>query len=202
MLVCENQWLLLCGATKTPHVVSFCFPFTGGSAPSNDRCVNARPLVANEPVEGDTSQANFDFNAQGSCGARSDRSAVWYRITGTGREVTVQVCSNNGKETDFGVYNLCNSQHDCHGFPATNTGLIHDCAKNSTLDYKFAAEEDEWYYVHVRSDIGDIKAPNGSQFTVRYLEDQASPVVAPKGDSAMGLSALFAVGVSSILALV
>jgi len=151
-------------------------------------------------VDGDTSQANFDFNAQGVCGARSDRSAVWYRITGSGREVTVQVCTNNGKETDFGVLTLCNSQ-TCKGYPAVNTGLIYDCSQNKTLDYKFLAEEDVWYYVHVRSDIGDINARNGSQFSVQYLEDANDPVITSKDSSSMGLSAMFAAGVASFLAL-
>mmetsp|Transcript_364 Transcript_364/g.532 ORF Transcript_364/g.532 Transcript_364/m.532 type:complete len:188 (-) Transcript_364:1093-1656(-) len=182
-------------------LIPLAFIATAVGAPSNDRCVNARPLVANQPVDGDTSDANFDFNAQGVCGARSDRSAVWYRITGTGREVTVQVCTNNGKTTDFGVLTLCNSQ-DCKGFPAVNTGLIYDCAQNNTLDYRFVAEEQEWYYVHVRSDIGDINARDGSQFTVQYLEDENDPVVAPQVSSAMGLSAMLSLGVSSVLALV
>ncbi|CAJ1960915.1 unnamed protein product [Cylindrotheca closterium] len=173
----------------------------GGVAPPNDRCVNAEPLVANEPTDGDTSFGNFDFNAQGVCGARSDRASLWYRITGTGREVTVQVCTNNGKITDYGVLTLCNSQN-CQGFPAVNTGLIYDCAQNNTLDYRFIAEDQEWYYVHVRSDIGDINARNGSKFTVQYLEDEDDEPVATQGDSAMGLSAMFALGVSSVLALV
>lgn len=158
-------------------------------------------MVANEPVDGDTSDANFDFNAQGVCGARSDRSAVWYRITGTGRKVTVQVCTNNGKTTDFGVFNLCNSQ-TCQGYPAVNTGLIYDCAEGNTLDYGFVAQENEWYYVHVRSDIGDINNRDGSQFTVKYVEDQSSPVITPSTSSAMGLSAMFALGVASVIALV
>lgn len=168
--------------------------------PSNDRCVNARPLAANELVGGDVSNANFDFNSQGVCGARSDRSALWYRITGTGREVTVQLCTNNGIITDFGVFNLCNSQ-DCKGFPPVNTGEIFDCAQNSTLDYTFVAEEDEWYYVHVRSDIGDAANPTGSDFTVGYLEDEESPVIAPSGSSAMGVPKFFAIGLSSFMAL-
>jgi hypothetical protein len=170
--------------------------------PANDRCVNARPLVAIEPVDGDVSNANFDFNSQGVCGARSDRSALWYRITGTGREVTVQLCTNNGIVTDFGVFNLCNSQ-DCKGFPSVNTGEIYSCAQNETLDYTFVATEDEWYYVHVRSDIGqDLSARNGSDFTLQYLEDQLSPVIAPSDSSAMGISALYAVGLASFMALV
>ena len=79
--------------------------------------------------------------------------------------------------------------------------MIYDCAQNKTLDYKFLAEEDEWYYVHVRSDIGDINARNGSQFSVQYLEDANDPVIAPKDSSSMGLSTMFAAGVASFLAL-
>mmetsp|Transcript_23346 Transcript_23346/g.57447 ORF Transcript_23346/g.57447 Transcript_23346/m.57447 type:complete len:206 (-) Transcript_23346:148-765(-) len=182
--------------------------------PSNDRCVNAQPLVANTPVDGDTSQANFDYNAQGVCGGRSDRSAVWYSITGKGREVSVQVCTNNGKETDYGVFNVCNSQN-CNGFPAVETGFIYDCAQNTTLDYTFVAMVATKYYVHVRSDIGSISAREGSQFTIQYLEDiqtmqpSAPPSALPSsvptasptfGDSAAGLSALFSLLLSSLLA--
>eukprot|EP00980_Cylindrotheca_fusiformis_P004601 scaffold982_cov139-Cylindrotheca_fusiformis.AAC.14 len=170
--------------------------------PSNDRCVNARPLIANEPVDGDVSNANFDFNAQGVCGARSDRSALWYRITGTGREITVQLCTNNDKVTDFGVFLACNSQL-CKGFPPVNTGEIFDCAQNKTLDYTFAAQEDTFYYVHVRSDIESVDNPNGSQFTVGYLEDEDDPIIAPKDDisSVKGISAVFAVGLSALIGL-
>jgi hypothetical protein len=159
-------------------------------------------MAALVAVDGDVSNANFDFNSQGVCGARSDRSALWYRITGTGREVTVQLCTNNGLITDFGVFNLCNSK-DCKGFPAVNTGEIYACAQNQTLDYTFVAQEDEWYYVHVRSDIGDINNRNGSDFTLQYLEDAASPVIEPSDiSSAMGISALFALGLSSLMSLV
>ncbi|VEU43495.1 unnamed protein product [Pseudo-nitzschia multistriata] len=45
--------------------------------PSNDRCIDSITLVESEKVNGDNSNANYDYNNQGVCGPRSDRRAVW-----------------------------------------------------------------------------------------------------------------------------
>jgi hypothetical protein len=155
-------------------------------------------LTANEALNGDITTANYDYVAQGVCGSRSDRSALWYRITGTGRTVTIQVCSNNDKPTDFGVFNVCNSQN-CKGFPP-QAKTAYNCAENKTLDYSFLAEEDTRYFVHVRSDIGlDANLKEGSNFEIIYLEDQDEVPVTTS--AAMGLSAMFALGISGFVAL-
>lgn len=107
--------------------------------------------MANEKILGDNSGANFDYNNQGVCGARSDRRAVWFEIIGKGKEVTVNVCSNNDKLTDFGIFNACNTQN-CLGFPPQQK-VVSDCAADESNKYTFVAEGGENYYVHVRSDV-------------------------------------------------
>jgi hypothetical protein len=102
-------------------------------------------------VDGDNSEANFDYNNQGVCGARSDRRAVWYEINGVGKEVTVYLCTNNGKLMDFGVFRACNTQN-CLGFPPQQREIA-SCDNDESNEYVFMAEEGESYYIHVRSDV-------------------------------------------------
>ena len=58
-------------------------------------------------MNGDNSDANYDYNNQGVCGARSDRRALWYEINGIGKEVTVNVCTNNDK-SEYHLHSLLN----------------------------------------------------------------------------------------------
>jgi len=102
-------------------------------------------------VNGDNSEANYDYNNQGVCGARSDRRAVWYEINGIGKEVTINLCTNNDKLTDFGVFRTCNTQN-CLGAPPQQFGAS-DCDALESNEYSFLAENGESYYVHVRSDV-------------------------------------------------
>ena len=102
-------------------------------------------------LNGDNSEANFDYNNQGVCGARSDRRAVWYEINGIGKEATINVCTNNDKKTDFGVFRFCNTQN-CLGAPPQQMDAA-DCNSGESNEYSFLAEEGESYYVHVRSDV-------------------------------------------------
>ena len=78
---------------------SFFRKFKSVAKPPNDRCIDSITLVEGVPVNGDNSDANYDYNNQGVCGARSDRRALWYEINGIGKEVTVNVCTNNDKST-------------------------------------------------------------------------------------------------------
>ena len=100
---------------------------------------------------GDNSFANYDYNNQGVCGSRSDRRAVWYEINGIGKEVTVNVCTNNDKITDFGIFNTCNTQNCLRAPPQQLTAT--DCNGEESNTYSFLAENGESYYVHVRSDV-------------------------------------------------
>lgn len=102
-------------------------------------------------VDGDNTEANFDYNNQGVCGPRSDRRAIWYEINGAGKEVTVNVCTKNEKLTDFGVFRACNTQN-CLGFPPQQREIA-DCDAGQSNEYTFLANEGESYYIHVRSDV-------------------------------------------------
>merc|ERR1711924_314107 len=103
------------------------------------------------PVNGDNSDANYDYNNQGVCGARSDRRALWYEINGIGKEVTVNVCTNNDKITDFGIFHACNTQN-CLGAPPQQMEPA-DCGEEQSNAYSFLAKNGDSYYVHVRSDV-------------------------------------------------
>lgn len=148
-----------------------------------------------EPEEGDNTDANYDFINQGVCGARSDRRAVWYEINGIGKEVTVYVCTNNDKLTDYGVFTQCNTQK-CEGFPPQQTNIT-NCDDDEANTYSFMAENGESYYVHVRSDTLD---PEGTNFTIWYTEPSDEPSSAPVEDSApRGVAATGSATILSVL---
>jgi hypothetical protein len=135
--------------------------------------VDAITLVAFEQVDGSTTDSNFDFVNQGVCGARSDRSSVWYEIIGNGKPVTVYVCTNNERLTDFGIFDICNTQQ-CTGAPDQQTEPA-NCEDDDAHTYTFDAELGEDYFVHVRADL----EPDGSNFTIWYTEPSDSPTMAP-----------------------
>jgi len=124
---------------------------------------------------GDNSFANYDYNNQGVCGSRSDRRAVWYEINGIGKEVTINVCTNNDKITDFGIFNTCNTQN-CLGAPPQQLQAT-DCNGEESNTYSFLAENGESYYVHVRSDV--VFEGVGSNFTIWYTEPTDEPTSTP-----------------------
>eukprot|EP00536_Pseudo-nitzschia_multiseries_P012265 jgi/Psemu1/244392/estExt_Genewise1.C_4600016 len=146
--------------------------------PPNDRCVDSITLVPFEKINGDNSEANFDFNNQGVCGARSDRRALWYEINGRGKEVTVNLCTNNEKLTDFGVFRACNTQN-CLGAPPQQQGVT-KCDGDESNEYSFLARNGENYYIHVRSDV--MFEGEGSNFTIWYTEPTDAPTVTPVVD--------------------
>ena len=142
---CDNPFLIF-------NLRQFkCFSFPAAARPSNDRCIDSITLIPFEKVTGDNTEANFDYNNQGVCGARSDRRAVWYEINGVGKEVTINVCSNNYQITDFGIFRACNTQN-CLGAP-TQQMMIAACDAEEQNEYSFLAEDGASYYVHVRSDV-------------------------------------------------
>jgi len=102
-------------------------------------------------VNGDNSNANYDYNNQGVCGARSDRRAIWYEINGVGKEVTVNICTNNDKITDFGIFRACNTQN-CLGAPPQQLQPA-NCDDQENNTHSFLAKTGDNYYVHVRSDV-------------------------------------------------
>lgn len=145
------------------------------AVPPNDRCVDSITLTMGEKVAGDNSDANYDYNNQGVCGSRSDRRAVWYEINGVGKEVTVNVCTNNEQITDFGVFRTCNTQN-CLGAPPQQR-VIADCEAEESNEYKFIGNEGESYYIHVRSDV--FFEGVGSNFTIWYTEPTDAPTTVP-----------------------
>lgn len=148
-----------------------------------------------EPVDGDNTDANFDFINQGVCGARSDRRALWYEIIGKGLPVTVYICTNNEKTTDFGVFKKCNTQQ-CTGAPDQLLEPA-NCEDDMAHNFTFDTELGEDYFVHVRSDTLD---PEGSNFTIWYEEPTEAPTVAP--DAAYCFTAMTATFVSVVAAFV
>ncbi len=121
------------------------------AVPPNDRCIDSVTLEPFVKVDGDNTEANFDYNNQGVCGSRSDRRAVWYEINGAGKEVTVNVCTNNEQLTDFGVFRACNTQN-CLGAPPQQF-VVANCDDEESNEYVFFGNEGESYYIHVRSDV-------------------------------------------------
>mmetsp|Transcript_14479 Transcript_14479/g.23496 ORF Transcript_14479/g.23496 Transcript_14479/m.23496 type:complete len:232 (+) Transcript_14479:53-748(+) len=148
------------------------------AAPPNDRCVDAVFLEPFEPVDGDNTDANYDYINQGVCGPRSDRRALWYEIQGKGKVATVYVCTNNEKITDYGVFHTCNTQQ-CVGAPPQQVEPA-NCDTGDANIFSFEAELGEDYFVHVRSDTLD---PEGSNFTIWYTEPTDEPTMAPSESS-------------------
>jgi hypothetical protein len=100
------------------------------------------------------------------CGPRSDRPAVWYEVRGRDAYVTVKVCTNNDVITDFGIFTECNSQL-CLGSPA-QTFEAANCEASESVDYRWFAENNIQYFVHVRSDVID---GIGSNFTIVFEDE-------------------------------
>jgi len=178
-----------------------------GQKPSNDRCIDSVLLVEGEMTNGDNSNANFDYNNQGVCGSRSDRRAVWYEINGIGKEVTVNICTNNDKITDYGIFRACNTQN-CLGAPAQQLEAA-NCGVNDqeSNPYSFLAIDEESYYVHVRSDV--VFEGEGSNFTIWYTEpknDASTEIpVTDNGSDNNGSpssSLIYTVGYTSIVSIV
>jgi hypothetical protein len=134
--------------------------------PENDKCIQREKLSPYVPVSGDVTEANFDYNNQGVCGPRSDRPSVWYEVRGRDAFVTVKVCTNNDVITDFGVFTECNTQL-CLGAP----GQVYEpanCEDEESTDYRWFAEDNVQYFVHVRSDIVN---GTGSNFTIVFEDE-------------------------------
>mmetsp|Transcript_9559 Transcript_9559/g.23816 ORF Transcript_9559/g.23816 Transcript_9559/m.23816 type:complete len:205 (+) Transcript_9559:120-734(+) len=146
------------------------------AVPPNDRCIDSVTLEPFVKVDGDNTEANFDYNNQGVCGSRSDRRAVWYEINGAGKEVTVNVCTNNEQLTDFGVFRACNTQN-CLGAPPQQF-VVANCDDEESNEYVFFGNEGESYYIHVRSDV--VFEGVGTKHTIWYTEPTDPPTVAPE----------------------
>merc|ERR1712087_94735 len=131
-----------------------------------------------EKVDGDNTFANFDYNNQGVCGSRSDRRAVWYEINGSGKEVTVNVCTNNEQITDFGIFRACNTQN-CLGGPPQQM-IVTKCDDDESNEYVFFGNEGESYYIHVRSDV--VFTGVGTMHTIWYTEPTDEPTPVPITD--------------------
>ena len=174
------------------HTIFLSPPFAtviSAPPPENDRCVNAITLEPGEPVDGDNTNANHDYVNQGVCGPRSDRRALWYEIIGTGKNVTVYVCTNNEKITDYGVFHRCNTQQ-CVGGPPQLTEPA-NCDEGEANTFEFETELGEDYFVHVRSDTLD---PVGSNFTIWYTEPPSeAPSMAPTDAASIPASSAFSV---------
>jgi hypothetical protein len=135
-------------------------------------------------VDGDNTEANFDYVNQGVCGARSDRAGLWYEIIGNGKNVTVYVCTNNEKITSFGVFETCNTQL-CVGGPAQQTEPA-NCDEGDAHIFEFEAALGEDYFVHVRADV-DIQE-GGSNFTIWYTEPTEEPTMSPSSSWTLSTS--------------
>lgn len=151
------------------------------ATPPNDRCIDSITLTMGEKVNGDNSEANYDYNNQGVCGPRSDRRAVWYEINGIGKEATINLCTNNEKLTDFGVFRACNTQN-CLGAPPQQR-VLSNCDAEESNEYTFLANDGESYYIHVRSDV--VFEGEGSNFTIWYTEPTDEPTAAPMTEETM-----------------
>lgn len=156
------------------------------ATPPNDRCIDSITLTMGEKVNGDNSEANYDYNNQGVCGPRSDRRAVWYEINGRGKNATIGMCTNNEKLTDFGIFRACNTQN-CLGGPQQQRELS-KCDAEESNEFTFLANDGESYYVHVRSDV--YFEGEGSNFTIWYTEPTDEPTPAPMTEEPMPIASI------------
>lgn len=71
--------------------------------PDNDDCGDAAPMRCNTSVEGSTDGASAD--AAPECGTTVSAPGVWYSVTGTGGQITVETCDEEqGYDTKLNVY--------------------------------------------------------------------------------------------------
>jgi hypothetical protein len=61
------------------------------------------------------------------------------------------VCSNNGKQVAFGIFDGCDGSQ-CLGYPPSEGIMV--CMEEESLNFSFDTFIDEKYYIHVRGDDG------------------------------------------------
>jgi hypothetical protein len=77
-------------------------PFTAFAQPANDACSTAIALSCGQPVIGTTESATTD--AAPTCGTGITAPGAWYRITGTGDQITLSTCPDEQFDTKLNVY--------------------------------------------------------------------------------------------------
>jgi hypothetical protein len=155
--------------------------------PANNRCVNAVPTELDVPVSGTSELGIFDFVSQAACGIRSNLSAVWYSVTGTGGPLTVGLCTSNEMQIDFGILSLCNSQ-DCFGFPTESR--FAECQNDEYATYTINTEDGVNYFVHVRGIKAnfDILLKEGARTDENFLDDALFVRAVKPNDGAVNLA--------------
>jgi hypothetical protein len=75
----------------------------GSAAPPNDLCADAETIVCDSVNNGTTIDATID-DAFPFCGTSISSPGVWYRIIGTGGDITVDTCTGTSFDTKISVY--------------------------------------------------------------------------------------------------
>lgn len=99
-------------------------------------------------IDGKNNGATFDFANHGACGPLSDRPAVWYSVVGTGQTFAASVCTRNGIETAFGVFDECNSLI-CNGYAEF---MLAECQEGEASVYTWDTAAGQEYFIHIRSE--------------------------------------------------
>ena len=135
------------GGLSGAQAVAF---FTPGTPP-NDLCPNAQPLACGQTLNGTTASATAGDAPAGLCAALPvDGPGVWYRLTGTGADVTLTTCGSPSSMQPAGFLKRL------HVFGGTCGALVclganaqqqYQCAVDPT--YTFATVAGTTYYVLV-----------------------------------------------------
>lgn len=153
-----------------PATTTFTICVYNLETPSNDLCSGATPLVCGQPMNGTTVGATETDAPTALCNGEDLTGApgVWYKFSGTGANVNLDLCSNLLFDTKIGVFTgtcgslLCVSAND------------DQCGLGSSLSVPTATGLD--YFVYVTGFSGDF-----GTFTLTHDLAAVVPVVNPDG---------------------
>ncbi|MBK8498521.1 MAG: hypothetical protein IPL52_06805 [Flavobacteriales bacterium] len=116
----------------------------------NDECATAIPIACGETATGSTANALADEAL--TCGTTITAPGVWYVLQGTGAQVTVTTCPNNGYDTKLNVYTgVCGNITCVAGNDDIAAGVY--CS-----NVGFAAQAGATYYILVQGYNGAVGA--------------------------------------------
>ncbi len=164
-------------STIISDITASCVPL-----PPNDLCTDAIVVTCGNSYLGSTINATGGNLPNGggtaACGGDTpDAAGLWYSFVGTGEEITLDLCENNGLATNYDA-DISVFTGDCSGLVCLN-GLdgVSSCSWQPTLTFQSQLGTNYLIYVNgYESDVGDFEmnvscplpnpCPNPSEFVV------------------------------------
>ncbi len=139
-------------------------PCSAGSAPINDLCANAIPLICGDLFSGNTAGAGDDIalGQAPNCSGGATAGGVWYYFVGDGGTAVINTCAYADYNTSLAVYSGSCGALTC---VASNDDF---CGTSSQLSFQTVAGTTYRILVYGAGEVGDFGLqlicfpPNGS----------------------------------------